>query len=245
LTTAHDCRIFSAPMYLRIKRLPHKPISVWLVLIFAAALGCTTAAQTQGELVKRNVQEATQRLRPCFEAIETNPTYKGLADRIPIGSGPSTLMQLGNTGLATKDEVELIVKRHNDLLPCREKYITEMMNILPGLIPTIVETYHKADLVWVDLMQANINWGEGNKRRAVVIDEFRFKIQAAANALVQQLAASHNAELVQRQAALSSLSQWADRQTALLQNQQLINTLNRPRVTTCTAFGRTVQCFSR
>jgi hypothetical protein len=227
-----------------IKRLARQQISFYL-LICATVLGCATAAQRQGALILSNVRGATERLTPCFVKSETNPAYKDLAERIPVGRGNSTLLQLANSSMATEAEVELIIKRHNDIVPCREMYVTEVMNILPGLIPTIVESYHKADLVWVDLMQGNISWGEGNKRRAVIIDEFRFKAQAAANELVQQLVASHNAELVQRQAALNALSQWADRQTALMQNQQLINSINRPRVTTCTAFGRTVNCFSR
>jgi hypothetical protein len=67
-------------------------------------------------------------------------------------------------------------------------------------------------------------------------------MRAAAAQLVQELAASHQAELAQRQAAANAVSQWGYQQQMLWQNQQLIN---RPVITNCDRWGSSITCTSR
>jgi hypothetical protein len=58
------------------------------------------------------------------------------------------------------------------------------------------------------------------------------------------LAQAHQYEIQQRQAALSALSQWAYQQQVVMQNQQMINAMNRPVMTSCRYIGATLNCAS-
>ncbi len=60
--------------------------------------------------------------------------------------------------------------------------------------------------------------------------------------IVQQLETAHAYEIQQREAAASALQQWAYQQQLLQQNQQVINSLNRPTFVNCQYDGDFVQC---
>src|SRR5208282_3187602 len=132
----------------------------------------------------------------------------------------------------------------NALEVCRTQVIEDVVKFLPGVIPMLTQLYHGSDLVMVDLIQRKVTWGEFNKRRMALIDDYTAKVQAFSDQLDRDLLASHRAELAQRQAAFNALSQWSYQQQTLWQNQQLINTLSRPTFTHCTTTGNTVNCSS-
>src|SRR5262249_1844518 len=142
------------------------------------------------------------------------------------------------------EDVQVIIAIHNEAASCREQAIEDYMKIAPGIVPTLVQSYHMFDFITVELIQRKITWGEANKRLLAGRDELRVKLQAAAVQIDRELAASHQAELAQRQAALNALSQWTHQQQVLLQNQQLISTLNRPLITNCTNYGDSIHCSS-
>jgi hypothetical protein len=221
--------------------------NIYLVIFVSALMaGCLTAAQRQVISIQQNTQAANEKIRACLQKITTNPAYQGIAQHAPLNTliNP-TLLQLADTGLPTNEEVEVIVAIHNELASCREQAIEDFMKIVPGIIPIVVQGYHQTDLITVDLMQRKITWGEANKRRTALKDDVMAKLQAAAVQLERELAASHQAELVQRQAAFNALSQWAYQQQVLIQNQQAINALTRPVVTSCSSYGYSVHCISR
>jgi hypothetical protein len=152
-----------------------------------------------------------------------------------------TLTQLADEDVPTDEEIQLVVAIHNEIAVCREQGIQDYMKILPGIIPIVVQGYYQGDLIILDLMQRKISWGDANKRRTVLMNEMRAKLQEAGAQLDRELAASHQAELAQRQRAWNALSQWAYQQQVLQQNQQLIN---RPVITNCSGAGSTIQCTS-
>jgi uncharacterized small protein (DUF1192 family) len=75
------------------------------------------------------------------------------------------------------------------------------MKAYPSFVPTVFQLYHASDLITVDLVQRKITWGEANKSRMVLFDEYKVKYQAFSAQLKQELNTSHQTELAQRQAA--------------------------------------------
>jgi hypothetical protein len=160
------------------------------------------------------------------------------------GSVYPTLSQLADESLPTDEDAKMIIALHNDMAPCRERLIEDTVKITPGFIPTMLQFYNASDLILVDLIQRKITWGEANKRRSANINKFMEKMQAVGYQIDRELAASNQAELAQRQAALNALSQWAQQQQVLMQNQQMMNSLNRPVITNCTRIGNSIKCSS-
>jgi hypothetical protein len=216
-----------------------------LILVCILMVGCLTAAQRQALSIRQNAQAANERAIACLRNITTNPGYQQLAKHAPLDTRINpTLEQLADKEVPTNEDVQIIIAFHNELAQCRERIIEDLMNVIPGIIPIVVQGYHQADLITVDLMERKLSWGEANKKRTALRDDVMGRFQVALAQLERELAASHQAELVQRQAAFNALAQWAYQQQVLIQNQQAINNLNRPVVTTCSGYGYSVRCIS-
>jgi hypothetical protein len=145
----------------------------------------------------------------------------------------------------TEEEIQLIIAIHNEMTACREQLIQDAMPVIPGIIPIFVQGYHQGDLIVVDLMEKKIDWAEYNKQKVAMRDELMERYRVAITQLQRDLQTSHNAEMLQRQIAFAALSNWAVQQQALVQRQQLINSLNRPLVTSCSSSGTFTRCVSR
>lgn len=224
-----------------------KSLMLLSVLIGSVSLAsCQTAAQRQVISIRENAQVAKQRAMDCIQKIEANPAYKVLMPHTSLNfvTNPPTLIQLADNNVPTDEEIEAIIAAHNETALCRTQIIEDYMKITPGVIPIVVQSYHASDIITVDLIHRKISWGEANKKRLALVDELRIKLQDAGKQLARELEASHEAELAQRQQALNALSQWAYQQQVLMQNQQLINAVNRPVTTHCWWNGHSLQCQS-
>lgn len=224
------------------------------VVLFAGSLlliaGCQTMAQRQAEALRVSMQVANQKIKACVQKIESNPAYQEIAKHTPLnGLVSPTLLQLADAGVPTDEDVQAIIALHNEVSVCRGHSIEDYMQIVPGIIPTTVELYRMSDLITVDLIQRKITWGEANRKRLALKEEYLKNARVVLSQLERDLYVSHQSELAQRQAAWDALAQWGYQQQILMQNQQLINSLNqttirRPAITNCTRVGNSVQCSS-
>jgi hypothetical protein len=167
---------------------------------------CSTAAQRQASFIRENDQVAKQKLMDCLHKVEINPDYHSLAEHMPIrGNVNPTLEQLADNGLPTDQDIRVIFAFHNEAEYCRLQLIEDYMKFIPGIVPTLTQFNHQSNLISVDLIQKKITWGEANKRRLALKDEYRGKIQAFFEQLDRDLAASHQSELAQRQEVSQAL----------------------------------------
>jgi hypothetical protein len=226
-------------------------LSGWLFnLLIIALLGCTTAAQDKAAYMRQNLPSAIQKGSVCFRGINDNPKYQHIVERMAVKNlrNPS-LSQLTDEGFVEDEEIILIVSMHNEMADCREQAVKAHMDVNPGIIPILTQSWQAADVVWADLITRTITFGEANKKRSAIVSDFSLKINAQMDHLYRDLAAAHYAEVQQTQAAFSALAQWSQQQQMLMQNQQFINAVNRnaisrPVITNCYSVGNSVQCTS-
>lgn len=212
---------------------------------FFLMIGCETATQKHISTLAADIQAAEQRAYACAQQIETNPAFQGISKHTPLtGRTTPNIEQLADDAIPTEEESKVIVALHNELSQCRARGIEDFMKTVPSLVSIFTPAYLEGDLITVELIKRKITWGEANKRKATIKNEAMTKGQAEVQRLNQAYARSHEAELQQRQAAMNALSNWAHQQQVLMQNQQLINTFNRPVMTNCTGVGRSIQCTS-
>jgi len=119
------------------------------------------------------------------------------------------------------------------------------MDFSPSIAFVFVQHYYALDLILSYLIERKITWGEANKRLSASFLDLQTQSISTVKQLDRELSAAHNNELAQRQAAYNSFRQWRQNQEALRQNQQMIDSLNRPVITDCTKFGSGVRCTSR
>lgn len=218
-----------------------------LVALFFVLAGCATAAQQKAFEIRTNLQELLKRTAACVQNIRDNPVYQPLFAHMPktdIGILNPSLAQLTDNGLPTEEEAKLLVASHKELTACRQRMIEDSMKAVPSTVPLLLQQFNQADSLTVDLLQRKITYGEANRKSSALANDFIARYQGALAELDRELQASHQAELAHRQAAGQALLQWSAQQQALQQNQQLINTINRPVMTNCTRMGNTVNCTS-
>ena len=156
---------------------------------------------------------------------------------------------MADTSRPTEEDVKNIIAIYNEESQCRKQNIEAVSRILPSFVGLLVDNYRANDLITADLIERKISWGEANKRRSDVYNDSKAKSWAALSRLDKELKMAHEAEIANDQAAIqalgNTLAEWRNQQQALadrMQNQQLIDNLNRPRSTNCQIFGNTVQC---
>ncbi len=219
-----------------------KVMAITVVVCCISLVSCQTTAQKNAASIVENFSLMLEKEKICLNKIYSNSAYQPLRARI---SNNPTLTQLTDNGLPTDEEQKLIIAEHNDQAECRMVLIEGLMNSIPGLIPVFVQYYNTNDLILADLIERKINWGAANKRFKASFLELQTQAVSTVKQLERELSASHNSELAQRQAAYNSFRQWNQNQQALRQNQQMIDSLNRPVITDCTRFGNSVNCTSR
>lgn len=223
-------------------------LSISIILVLILITGCQTAAIKKARWIYSNMREATQRVKICTEYIENKPVYQSLFNRLPRPKN-ITPMHMADTSKPTKEDVKNIIAVYNEDAQCRKQSIEDMSRIVPSTVPILVDGYRANDLVTAELIERKISWGEANKRRSDIYSDVQAKFRAEGSRVEEELKMSHSAEIANRQAALNavgnSLQEWGKQQQAQadrMQNQQLIDNLNRPRSTNCQIIGNTVQC---
>jgi hypothetical protein len=223
-------------------------IRAFMILTFIpiiSIIGCATAAQQRAAQLRRDIPVVIAKSKSCSDAVDDKPNYLQVGYRTASKNlRTPTLAQLTDDGLATDEETALIVDRHNDMAHCREQLIKELMNVESGVIPIMTTYWQMGDLVLADLITRKITFGEANKRRSALVNEQVAKLTEYGNQLDRNLAAAHNAEIQNRDAAFSALLQWSQQQQMLMQNQQMLNAINKPVTTNCYRIGNSVQCTS-
>lgn len=222
--------------------------SISIILVLILITGCQTAAIKKARWIHSNMKAWNQGIKTCHENVENKPAYQSLFSRSPRPKN-ITPMHMADTSIPTKEDVKNIIAVYNEDAQCRKQAIEGLSGIVPSLVPITVDAYRTADLVTADLIERKITWGEANKRKSAIQSDFQAKWQAEESRIKKELKMVHRAEIENRQAALhavgNSLQEWGKQQQAQaerMQNQQLIDDLNRPRSTNCQIIGNTVQC---
>jgi hypothetical protein len=211
-----------------------------IALIACALLlaGCATAAQRQYQAIVAGNKAVADEAKTCTAAVYNSPEAAPLRPHVPLDPREATLAQLSDTTFATGPEIAAIELLHPRLKACQKAILDGLANTTPGAAPVLAKAYSAADDDTILFIQRKLSWGDRVKRgrdRAIATQE---ALQAEGQRVVSGLQQEHEAEIAQRQRAAEALAQWA-------QTQELINAANRPVITSCNAFGNTVNCMSR
>lgn len=223
-----------------------KIISVILIIFI---VGCQTTAQKQLSSIQDGLNNLKQEVNQCIQKVVSNPSFSEINNRYPIDIHANpTILQLSDGNYISDQETSKVVSAFNQITNCREIALKLTVDVLPGIIPNALEGFYAEDVLTSDLIQKKLTWGEYNKKRTTVRNDAYAKNRLVMAQVMQELSKSHQAEVLQRQRAIDALSDWAYKQQVLMQNQQLINSLNnsinRPVVTSCRQYGMSISCQS-
>jgi hypothetical protein len=158
-----------------------------------------------------------------------------LLDRRGDGGGDGT--DFGDGGGDAVDGLDRFLGRGLDMIDLR----ADFLGCLAGLVG---QAFHLGRHDRKELATKHIRWGEYVGRQKATIVAGTEKLTEVAQRMGAELDARHRQEMAQRAAAAQAFSQSMYQQQLLNQNQQIINSANRPVTTNCNRFGNTTNCTS-
>jgi hypothetical protein len=214
-------------------------LKIWILLCGVVFLaGCATGAQRQAQQAGLAMQEASGQFKVCVASVLGKPEYVSLVPHTPDPeTGQATMAQLTDEKAPSQNDSRLLASRFDEATACRITYLKALSTARPDLVPIIADLYTKNAANVVLLVERKVTWAEGVRRAQALTADTRQRIASANQQWVADLNASHQAEMVHRQAAANAMMQWSAQ-------QQMINAANRPRQTNCTGFGNSVSCTS-
>jgi hypothetical protein len=205
---------------------------------------CATAAQREAAGIVTKAAKAKADFAACMVGIAGKPEYAALVKHIPNDISAATIEQKADQSLPTAPEAKSVLAWRSESLGCRQTFFADVQGFAPGMAPVLTKAYNASDQVWVKLVHREVSWGGAIQQLADIQVAGQEGTQAVAKEMTADLEQQHQAELAQRRAFGEALAQAGANIQQAQQNQQLINAINRPRTTTCNAFGNTASCTS-
>jgi hypothetical protein len=182
--------------------------------------------------------DAGAQLKTCVRVVLAKPEYASLMPHTPDPwSDQPTMSQMTNESLPAAGDAKLLAARFDDATSCRARFLNTISTVRPDLVPIYIDLYSKNAANAAMLVERKITRVEAVRRGQALSSEGRQKINLADREWAADLNAAHQAEMANRQAAANAMMQWSAQ-------QQMINSMNRPRQTNCYGFGNSVNCTS-
>jgi hypothetical protein len=208
------------------------------MIILGMVSACATHAQIQAQAITTNNQSAAQQLQACGTEVYDSSEFEALRPRFPLQIQNATMEQMTDNTFVTDKEIKAILAVHPKLQACRQAYINQIALATPSLVPIDVEFLTANEDSLLDLIQRKITWGAYVRGVHDRFPEFQSKLMAEAQRINAGLNQENQAELARRQAATNAMMQY-------YQTQQMIDSLNRPVITSCTQWGNSANCVTQ
>lgn len=197
-----------------------------------------TPTQQRANQISGVWKDTVEKGKACLLAAYNSPESAPIRTRRPADIRDATLQQLNDGALASDDEIKAIYATYPKLQACRRGVVDELEPVTPSVVPIFSESFHAGDENLLALVNRKETWGEYLQKEQENLNAYSKELSAEIQHISAGLRQSYQAEVAQRQQALQSVQTY-------LQNQQLINSMNRPVYTTCSSFGNTTNCIGQ
>lgn len=219
-------------------------VMVTSLLMLAA---CQTGARNRLATIQSDISSARARESACVGAVYAKPEYAGLRAHVSPDGRPS-LAQLADESFISDADRAAYLQIQSELQPCPQFRMDSFAQVNGRMATALSQAYSDGDALRVDLMQRRLSWGGFETKLSNVQRKLAGDPQSADVELMTELKQDHTNELARRSAAASamaaSMQQQQERQQRAVEQQSLINALNRRVHTSCMRNGDQVDCNS-
>lgn len=212
-----------------------KKLALLLALLLA---GCATPHPTQSQVEARRIlQERDQTVRitrDCKARVESSDAWQSLGGKMAPAFGEPLLEQRLLETRPTARERASILSVQGELAGCRKRIIESAGAAHPSYAGVLADAYAESDAALVVLLKSG-TWGQYAEARARIVAESNGRQRQVAQEIAADLKRGDAEELKRRQQAAASFRQWT-------YQQQVLNAMSGPKVTTCDVVGSLVTC---
>jgi len=207
-----------------------------MVIVFLVA-GCATQSQRQMNAAQQNITVSMSAFKACIQQIEGTPAYNIVNSKSLITAPKPTLAQMTDDTKINAKEKEAIFKVREHTDRCKQDLLSALSGVATAYAPSFLDIWAKSDKMTVELVKKKITWGDYNVSKAEAIAEFARQNQIITAEINRGLSQQHQQEMASRQHFFDQMQQWS-------YQQQVLNALNRPSVSTtnCNSFGNNTNC---
>jgi hypothetical protein len=135
-------------------------------LLLSVAMSVSIAVFSQTELAIAGLfgsswEDDRDKASSCFDSVYYAPEFREISDKLPIAN--PTLQQLSDESVPTESEAQKIRDRVDRARRCRELMMSAIREHHPYLLSAIELRYFQADIVYVQLLQRRITFGNANR----------------------------------------------------------------------------------
>jgi hypothetical protein len=215
-----------------------------LVIVLFALGGCATQAQSEYERMGQAAAKAKANGQACLRQLTASAEYQEVGPLLPPFDGTLPSIELrNNRSVPSPDQSQTLMRLYNGhIRPCRDAATADISAVHPAYASVNTEVNAVWDEGYAKLTNREVTWGAFAAFDAALTAEQRKRISEASQRIVGNLQTQHAGEIQQRQAAAAAFQQFAYQQQVILQNQQMINAMNQPRMTNCQYVGTYLNC---
>jgi hypothetical protein len=110
--------------------------------------GCTprpTDTQVQLAAMQNAKRQVDLQSETCMSAVNADPEFVPLQRHLPANLANATLQQMTDPSYATPEEIQLLSRRRDRLLPCRNPFVAGNSRIVPAAGAEFASSYSKYD----------------------------------------------------------------------------------------------------
>jgi hypothetical protein len=209
-----------------------------LLLVVGILAGCQTATQQRASHISTVVKQNTAQVKACVGDAYNSPQAAAIRLRRPIDPADASLEQLNSKDYVSAEEVKALYALHDQIQRCRKASLENLVTVVPTIVPIMSAGYQEGDTALLALINKQMTWGQYLQDQQHAENDIKARMIAEWNRLQGEMQQSYQAEMQRRQAAAQAMANY-------LQNQQMINAINKPTYTNCSSFGNTTNCTTR
>ena len=206
---------------------------------------CATQAQKQAQIITSQLNYTNAEAEKCIAQIKKEDVYLRVNQFAILDlNDPDAVIKMTIDRFATESEKNDLLQLHSLITGCRKQILENLAKVHPDFTALMAKKFAEADENLVYIMKNDMTLGEANEVTNKRLSDLQSEWNSVAKNIAQQLESANQSELLNRQRAAAAMQQWSYQQQLLLQNQQLINSVNRPIMTNCNYIGNSINCLS-
>lgn len=213
-----------------IEKIAFYSIAIVLCINFT---GCgATHAEIQSQALKESLSKTMKVAKACMAAVYNKDENELLRPHTPLNFDIkfASIQQLTDKSYMSEDQKSALYVVHPMMQECRMTALNDLTASVPTMVPIAEEQMAYSEENLIRLVKKQITWGQYTKNAKDWAALYSKKFRAEADKINSQLEQSKEAELAQRQAAITAIANLVDvsAQVALaVQEQRAIDKINK------------------
>jgi hypothetical protein len=209
-----------------------------IILAVAPLASCATGAQVQYNSDVMVIKKAAIAFKACEASVAYLPQYIPLKSHMRVSPRSANVTEFADNSMISTEDASLITEYQTSMGNCERQFAGQISSVSQRLGQIVMAAHAAHDENTADLIDHKETWGQYNKRRQYIASAASKEMINASDQITSNLNQENQFEIQQREQAFANFQR-------AMQTQEIINSFNQPRITTCNKFGLTTSCTTQ